>query len=112
MVGLSSRTKSHVAALFRAQDVAAAERLLVEECGANLPILGASGTPESLERVRFAALRLSGGRIDRLRDAVALAKTDWRDLLVAAGFADDIRAHEAWQPRRLDAEDPEERGDS
>jgi hypothetical protein len=107
MVGLSSRTKRHVAALFGAQDVAAAERLLEQECGANLPILGASGTPASLERVRFAALRTSGGRIDRLQDAVALAQVDWRDLLVAAGFADDPHAHEAWEPGRGDADDPD-----
>ena len=107
MVGLSPRTKRHVAALFRDQDVAVAERLLLQQCGETLPGLGASATPASLERVRFAALRQSGGRIDRLQDAVALAQVDWRDLLVAAGFADDPHAHEAWEPGRGDAEDPD-----
>lgn len=31
--------------------------------------------------------------------AIALANLDWRDLLVAAGFADDIHAHARWRPR-------------
>jgi hypothetical protein len=72
-----------------------AARLLVEECGNNLPSsekLDAYG----LERCRFAALKLSGGRLDHLRDAVQLAKIDWRDLLMAAGFGEDVRAHERW----------------
>ena len=32
----------------------------------------------------FAALKLSEGNLDRLREAIGLAKTDWRDLLMAA----------------------------
>jgi hypothetical protein len=35
-----------------------------------------------------AALQLSGGDRAKLDAAIQLAKTDWRDLLVAAGFAD------------------------
>ncbi len=52
----------------------------------------------SLERLRFAALKLGGGRLADLYDAVDLANTDWRDLLVAAGFAEDVEAHKSWFP--------------
>jgi hypothetical protein len=41
-------------------------------------------------------LKLSAGNIDKLKAAIELAKTDWRDLLVAAGFADDTTAHKRW----------------
>jgi hypothetical protein len=44
-----------------------------------------------------SALKLSGGRMDKLREAVKLANTDWRDLLVAAGFADSVDAHKHWK---------------
>lgn len=72
-----------------------AERLLTYECGSNLP-LSKGSTPAGLERVRFAALKVSDGQIDKLRRAVELAKTDWRDLLVSAGFAHDPEAHKTW----------------
>src|SRR5215471_12768684 len=103
MVELSERTASHVRLLFSADHVADAIRLLREECADKLPIVGSTSTPSSLERIRFAALRLSGGDIGRLRYAIELANADWRDLLVAAEFADDVHAHETWQPMLLDA---------
>ena len=67
-----------------------------EDCGAALP--GTDNAPaEFFERVRCAALRLSEGRVDKLYDAIALAQTDWRDLLVAAGFAEHTQAHKDWK---------------
>lgn len=97
MTELSTKTRHHIATLFAASDVEAAELMLVSRCGDGLP--GMSGaSPLVLERVRFAALRLSGGRLPDLAQAVALAETDWRDLLVAAGFADDTAAHLRWTP--------------
>ncbi|HXK17899.1 MAG TPA: hypothetical protein VNG33_08855 [Polyangiaceae bacterium] len=61
-------------------------------------------TSSWLDRIRFAAVRFSGGRLSSLQEAVRLAQTDWRDLLVAAGFADDVNAHQKWQPRPLSPE--------
>jgi hypothetical protein len=29
--------------------------------------------------------------------SVGLGQTDWRDLLVAAGFAENTRAHKGWK---------------
>jgi hypothetical protein len=103
MVELSNRSRAHVQALFRSSDVELAERALITNCADNLPLPTLAG-PDDLERVRFAALRVSGGRLDRLAIAVELAQTDWRDLLVAAGFADDPQAHMQWAPRLLDSE--------
>jgi len=31
-----------------------------------------------------------------LEAAIELANTDWRDLLMAAGFGEDLNAHQKW----------------
>jgi hypothetical protein len=100
MIALSAATRLRVTALFRAEDAETAERLLADECGDNLPLVGEAATPVSLERIRFAAIRMSDGDLEHLRRAIELAQTDWRDLLVAANFADDPGAHQRWRPRR------------
>ena len=94
---LSPETQRRVDALFvgAARDVAA--ELLVTQCGANLP-LWIPTDPRGLERIRFAALKLSHGDLNELRRAIEIARVDWRDVLVAAGFGRDPRAHEAWFP--------------
>lgn len=50
------------------------------------------------DRVRIAAIRASEGSLVRLAEAADLARIDFRDLLVGAGFAHDIHAHETWKP--------------
>jgi hypothetical protein len=50
----------------------------------------------SSERVRAAIVLIADGDLAEFRGAVELAKTDWRDLLVAAELA-----HADW-PARLD----------
>ena len=95
-IALSSETQRRIDILFR-DDRKEARRLLAEECGNNLPYLENLGSQE-LERYRFAALKLSEGNLDRLREAIEVAKTDWRDLLVAAGFGNDPHEHERWNP--------------
>ncbi len=96
-VPLSPETRRRLDALFLAEDRTAAEAMLVDDCGSNLPFDEDKNEFE-LERVRFAALQLSQGKLSGLRDAVELAKIDSRDLLMAAGFGRDARAHEAWFP--------------
>jgi len=86
--------------LFKEQDRPDATRWLTEECGRNLPFCENS-TPQSLERIRFAALKLSAGDLMGLLEAIELAKADWRDLLMAAGFGEDVRAHEFWIPNQV-----------
>jgi hypothetical protein len=54
-----------------------------------------------MERVRFAVLKLSGGDLEKLRKAIKLAQTDWRDLLMAAGFGHDVNVYK--RERQTDA---------
>jgi hypothetical protein len=68
---------------------------LASECGHNV----ADGwSAEELDRLRFAVLKLSEGSIDKFEAALTLAKTDWRDLLMCAGFGEDVNAHRRWVP--------------
>jgi len=87
--GASTRCFPPKAALMR--------KLLLEECGHDLPFSIESDSA-AMDRCRFAALRVSGGDWQKLHSAVRLAKTDWRDLLVVAGFANDPQAHTRWTP--------------
>jgi hypothetical protein len=54
--------------------------------------------PAHSERVQAAVVILARGNVGRLKDNISLARTDWRDVLVTAGLA-----NEDW-PSRLDAE--------
>ena len=103
MVELTDATRRHLTRLFRAEELAEVAALLESACGDNLPLMGAT-TAIGLERIRFAVLRCSGGDLARLRDAIKLAKIDWRDVLVAAGFAARVEAHLAWESLRFDVE--------
>jgi hypothetical protein len=57
-----------------------------------------TANPASIERIRFAVLKLSAGDLKALQRAIDLAKIDWRDVLVAAGFCSDVTAHKSWWP--------------
>jgi hypothetical protein len=93
---LTQRTLDHVAALFPTAKEQVVE-ILLRDCGNNLPFLEKADAL-ALERPRFAVLKLSNGRFDKLKSAIELAKTDWRDLLMAAGFGEDVEAHLKWHP--------------
>jgi hypothetical protein len=94
---LTEETMERVALLFPVASREEAALLLDRECSNNLPFLD-KASPADLERFHFAALKLSDGNLGRLRDAIQLAKQDWRDLLVAAGFAHSCDAHLRWLP--------------
>ena len=94
---LTERTRDRLRALFAPSAQAAAAWLLEHECGTNLPFCEDSDG-EALERIRFAVLKLSGGDTARLHEAVALAQTDWRDALMAAGFGESTTVHLDWDP--------------
>jgi hypothetical protein len=96
-VPLSPETLRRLEMLFTPADRPEAEALLVNECGNNLSFLEELDMYR-LERFRYATLKLSGGDLSMLRRAANLAKQDWRDLLMAAGFGEDITAHERWLP--------------
>jgi hypothetical protein len=94
---LTDGTRARVHALFPAGDWATVESLLIERCGSNLPLV--NDWPQLVERIRYAVLKLSAGRISELGRHLDVACTDWRDVLVAAGFGDDSRVHLAWFPQ-------------
>ena len=97
---LSPETERRLLILFPPDTRAEAVRLLVEQCGNNLPLLEKLNQFE-LERARFSALKLSQGSIEKLKKAIELAKLDWRDLYVSAGFG-QLNAHHAWEPKETD----------
>jgi len=94
---LTDATTERIVQLFALADRDLVSALLLDECGEHLPLLSSSDSA-AIERIRFAVLKLSGGDLDALERAVGLAKTDWRDVLVAAGFGSDVKAHFRWWP--------------
>ena len=96
---VSQETEERIALLFPPDQRELVRTTLSEQCGRNLP-LTTNASETTLERIQFAALKLSEGHLDKLDRAVALARRDWRDLLMAAGFAHQIEAHKAWWPER------------
>jgi hypothetical protein len=72
--------------------------MLIRECGHNLPFQEQSNEYQ-LEQCRFAALKVSDGDLAKLAKAIELAKADWRDLVIDAGFQ-NITAHEEWLPEQ------------
>lgn len=97
-IPLNPETRRRLDLLFQHADQAEAADLLIRECGNNLPFLEKLDECQ-LERFRFAALKISGGDLNKLYQAVDLAQRDWRDLLVAAGFGHDVNAHSDWLAR-------------
>lgn len=74
--------------------------MLDEECSPiRLHLDDAS--PRQMERFHFAVLKLSEGKVEKLYDAIALAQTDYRDLLMAAGFGESLIAHKSWLKPQL-----------
>jgi hypothetical protein len=95
IIELTQRTKELINSIFNNEDQQAVAELLISECADNLPFCSNS-TPKSIERLRFAVIKLSYGNVDRLFEALQLAQKDWRDLLMAADFGVDINAHKKW----------------
>jgi hypothetical protein len=104
-IPLTPRLAAKLAAIFPPEDRTFAEQWLIAECGSDLPLIHSA--PELLQRVRAAALKFSQGSLDRLALATRSAQQDWRDLLMAADFGQDVHAHQAWLD---DTANPNSRG--
>lgn len=100
MPGLSDRTWKMVRKMFSARQQEEVRQLLEVDCGNNLPFCE-NLDEVGLERVRFAVLKLSNGRLDALRRAIQEAQRDWRDTLMAAGFGFDVTEHNRWADNDL-----------
>lgn len=92
---MAPETQRKLEQLFPQEQWPVAMALLESECGNSLPLIEKQGL-EGIERVRCAALKLSEGSLEKLRTAVRVAQSDWRDVLVAAGFANSLVAHLVW----------------
>jgi hypothetical protein len=97
MLPLTEATWQHIRTLFPEAEQPDVANLLQDRCGSNLPFCHDT-TPEKSERIRFAVLKLSEGKLEKLQEMVALACKDWRDVLMASGFGHDIAAHQSWIP--------------
>lgn len=60
-----------------------------------------SWSPEQFSRIHFAMIKLTAQQNMPLDKAIELAKLDWRDLLMIAGFGKDIDAHLFWMKEIL-----------
>ena len=96
VIGVSERTRDGIRELFPPEHCAAVAHILETECGNNLPFLEHADA-NMLERYQLAALKLSRGTLEGLREAVDLAKVDWRDLLVAADSLDSPASPSGWR---------------
>lgn len=81
---VTDHTMRCAAKLFKADELAEIIRILEEECY------------DYGERIHCAVLKISRGDIARLRAAVKESHTDYRDVLMAAGFGHDVDAHKKW----------------
>jgi hypothetical protein len=102
MTALTETTQERIRELFSPGHHVEVAEILERECGNNLPFMEKADASR-LERLQLAALTLSQGDMGKLREAVELAKTDWRDLLVAASKAEAPASKKWWQslwPRR------------
>jgi hypothetical protein len=92
---LTGGTERRIESLFPSSEREAVRAMLLEECGTNIPGWESAG----LERLRFAVLKISAGDVAKLRKAVDLAKKDFRDALMWAGFGEPD-AHRRWRPHQ------------
>ncbi|MBU2713822.1 hypothetical protein [Zooshikella harenae] len=97
MIELSAKTKDVIEILFGAEKSKLIKNILLNECSTNLPGC-AKCDQDHLERIWLSVLKLSNGKVSEMERAVKLAKTDYRDLFMEAGFDYDLEAHKNWQP--------------
>ena len=55
--------------------------------------------PVEDHRCKIAVIKLSEGLLPKLAEAISLGEWDLRDLLSAAGLAEDTEAHLSWKPK-------------
>ncbi|ROQ19482.1 hypothetical protein EDC38_0064 [Marinimicrobium koreense] len=95
MSELSNRTKKIVHYLYKSREALEVCDMLETECGTEA-LSCSSWSPEQMERIHFAVLKLANGSSMDLDSAIQLAQLDWRDLIMSAGFGKDTRVHEIW----------------
>ena len=95
---LEPGTRERLDSLFQGDDRERAAATLVKRGGYSLEVGWDATYDPLIERIRYGCLKLSEGTLEGLESGLKLARTDWRDLLVAAGFAEDPFEHLKWRP--------------
>jgi hypothetical protein len=93
MYQITSRVDTVIEKLFPAADRSTVHQILLEECSDKLPLVKNSN---EIERIQLGILKLSMGNVNQFLEAAHMARRDWRDVLVAAGFGNDLEAHNNW----------------
>jgi len=93
---LSQTTLRVIQQLFDSEQQSEVENILISECSYTLIPEQDAAWDKLRERVQLGVLKISNGNTDKLLSAIILAQTDWRDLLMAAGFGYSITEHENW----------------
>ena len=93
MYEITSRVDAVIRKLFPPKDQATVRQILLEECSDKLPLVK---NPNEIERIQLGILKLSLGDVSTFLEAAHMARRDWRDVLVAAGFGNDLEAHSHW----------------
>ncbi|MEM7067182.1 MAG: hypothetical protein AAF572_28960 [Cyanobacteria bacterium P01_B01_bin.77] len=57
--------------------------------------------------LKLAAVRCSGGSLERLKSAIEMGNRDFRDLVMSARFCEGTNAHLKWVPRPFHKRDAE-----
>ena len=83
---LSEIVRAEVERRFGPADAEEALRVLE---AADLPFLGSEDRAAGVARVHLAILKLAAGSLAALAATAREASIDWRDVLVAAGLADE-----------------------
>jgi hypothetical protein len=94
-IPLSKKTKQAAEILLAEGVRSRVEERLVADTSEGIP-LWQELTPEGLERIRFAVLKLIAQNPKNENIAFKYAKVDWRDLFMAAGFGESATEHERW----------------
>lgn len=97
-VPLSDRTRKLMHMVFNEENWDRIEQTLVEDCGPPDVYMGSVDNLNGIERIRIAAVKVSKGNLQHFEYCIRQARTDWRDLLMNAGFGSDLSAHLHWSP--------------
>ena len=100
MLQLTEDTKNVVDLLFSSDEAKELKERLQAELSNGL-VFAAYSTPESRERIWLAVIKKCKETLNPWDTWFELAKTDWRDLLMAADFGHDTTAHMKWKRKVL-----------
>lgn len=99
---LGQTTLRVIQQLFDSEQQSEIENILISDCSYTLIPERDAAWDKLRERVQLGVLKISNGNMDKLLSAIILAQTDWRDLLMAAGFGYSVTEHEHWAQEILE----------